>query len=430
MGRFNTIEEILEDLKKGKMVIVADSENRENEGDLVMAASFVRPEDINFMAKEARGLICVPMERKRLEGLNLYPMMDFGSKESVKKKDKFSTGWTISCDAAEGITTGISAFDRAHTIQILSDPKTKPSDLIRPGHIFPLQAREGGVLVRAGHTESAIDLMNLAGLYPCAVICEIMNEDGTMARTPELLDFTKRFGLKICTVANLIEYRRKKEVLIRRITETYLPTQYGKFKLILYESIIDKLSHIALIMGFKEIPIKEYSQPLLVRVHSCCLTGDVFSSLRCDCGEQLKRSLEMINKEGRGVILYMNQEGRGIGLVNKILAYHLQDKGLDTVQANEALGFPADMRDYGIGAQILADLGIKEIKLLTNNPCKIIGLEGYGIEIVERISIEVKSHSLNKGYLLTKKRKLGHVLFEKDDRKSILLSKKGGINDD
>ena len=413
MGIFNTIEEILKDLKNGKMIIVIDSEDRENEGDLVMSASFVRPQDINFMAKEGRGLICVPMERKRLEELNLYPIVDFGTGREHKKSDKYSTGWMISCDAAEGITTGISAFDRAHTIRLLSNPKTKPSDLIRPGHVFPLMGREGGVLVRAGHTEAAIDLMKLAGLYPCAVICEIMNEDGTMARAPQLIEFAKRFNLKICKISSLIEYRRKKEVLVRRVTETLLPTKYGRFRLILYESIIDKLNHVALIMGFEEVSIKEYSEPILVRVHSGCLTGDVFSSLRCDCGDQLKRSLEMIKRAKKGVVIYMNQEGRGIGLANKILAYHLQDKGLDTVQANEALGFPADMRDYGIGAQILADLGIRQIKLLTNNPRKIVGLEGYGIKIVERIPIEIESNSLNKDYLLTKKRKLGHLFAEK-----------------
>ncbi len=409
MGRFNTIEEILEDLKRGKVVIVIDSEDRENEGDLVMSAIFVSPQDINFMVKEARGLICVPMEKARLQELNLYPLTDFELREATKKSDRFSTGWMISCDAAEGITTGISAFDRAHTIKVLANPETRPSDLIRPGHVFPLQAREGGVLVRAGHTESAVDLMKLADLYPCAVICEIMDEDGSMARTPQLLDFAKKFDLKICTITSLIEYRRKREILIRKVTETFLPTEYGEFKLILYESMINKLHHIALIMGFDEIPIKS-SEAVLVRVHSGCLTGDVFSSLRCDCGEQLKRSLEVIKNKRKGVLLYMNQEGRGIGLANKILAYHLQDKGLDTVQANEALGFPADMRDYGIGAQILADLGMREIRLLTNNPRKIIGLEGYGVKIVERIPIEVESRPLNKNYLLTKKEKLGHIL--------------------
>jgi len=403
--KFNTIEEILEDLRAGKMVIVVDDEDRENEGDLVMAASFVRPEDINFMAKYGRGLICVPMEGKRLEELGLKPMYD-------RPEDKYSTAWMISVDAKEGITTGISAHDRAHTIQTLINPRTKPEDLIKPGHVFPLRAREGGVLVRAGHTEACVDLMKLAGLYPAGVICEIMNEDGTMARVPQLFEFAKKHNLKICTIRDLIEYRRKREKLIECIVKTKLPTSFGEFDLYLYQDKIDKGYHIALVMGKRDEERNKAvtEEPILVRVHSQCLTGDVFHSLRCDCGAQLHKAMEMIAKEGRGVLLYMNQEGRGIGLVEKLRAYALQDKGLDTVEANKALGYEPDLREYGIGAQILVDLGVKKIKLLTNNPRKIIGLEGYGLEIVERVPIEVSPNPVNIGYLRTKKEKLGHDL--------------------
>lgn len=401
--KFNTIDEIIEDLRAGKMVIIVDDEDRENEGDLLMAASFVKPEDINFMAKYGRGLICVPMEGKRLDELGLKPM-------SEKPEDKYSTAWAISVDAREGITTGISAHDRAHTIHTLINPNTKPEDLIKPGHVFPLRAREGGVLVRAGHTEACVDLMKLAGLYPAGVICEIMNEDGTMARVPELFEFARKHNLKIATIRDLIEYRRKREKLIQLIVKTKLPTIFGEFELFLYEDKIDKGKHLALVMGAGEEERAVSSEPILVRVHSQCLTGDVFHSLRCDCGAQLHKAMEMIAREGRGVILYMNQEGRGIGLEEKIKAYALQDKGLDTVEANKALGYEPDLREYGIGAQILFDLGVRKIKLLTNNPRKIIGLEGYGLEIVERVPIEVPPNPVNTKYLKAKKEKLGHDL--------------------
>ncbi|MDO8662029.1 MAG: bifunctional 3,4-dihydroxy-2-butanone-4-phosphate synthase/GTP cyclohydrolase II [Candidatus Omnitrophota bacterium] len=399
---FNTISEILEDLKNGKMVIVVDDEDRENEGDLVMPAVFVKPEHINFMAKFGRGLICVPMEEERLAALNLGPMLR--DRAVYNQEDPFATAWMMSVDAAKGITTGISAADRARAIEILIDPQSKSEDLIRPGHIFPLRARSGGVLVRAGHTEASIDLMRLSGLYPAGVICEIMNDDGSMARLPQLLEFSKKHKLKICSIANLIEYRRRLEKLIEKVTETNLPTEFGEYGLILYRDLTNNKVHIALTIGnWKD-------EPVLARVHSECLTGDVFGSLRCDCGRQLEKSLRIIAQEGKGVILYMNQEGRGIGLVEKIKAYSLQDQGLDTVEANEALGHKADLRDYGIGAQILVDLGIKNIRLLTNNPRKIVGLEGYGLHVVERVALEIEPNPANYRYLKTKKEKLGHDL--------------------
>jgi 3,4-dihydroxy 2-butanone 4-phosphate synthase/GTP cyclohydrolase II len=392
----------LEDLKNGRMVVVVDDQERENEGDLVIAASFARPQDINFMAKEGRGLVCVPLEAERLRQLGLEPMLADQGKSN--QKDPYSTAWMISVDAARGITTGISAFDRSRTIELLIDPQASAQDLIRPGHVFPLKAVKGGVLVRAGHTEAGIDLMKLSGLYPAAVICEIMDEDGSMARLPQLLQFCRRHNLKICSIAELIEYRRRFEKLIERVAETVLPTDFGKFKLILYRDTVTNQVHTALVMG-------EFSdQPVLVRVHSECLTGDVFGSLRCDCGKQLRQAMQVIGRQKSGVLLYMNQEGRGIGLVDKIRAYSLQDKGLDTVQANEALGHKPDLRDYGIGAQILADLGLKNIRLLTNNPRKIVGLEGYGLKVVERVPLEIEPNPLNYNYLKTKKEKFGHNL--------------------
>ncbi|MBI5873736.1 MAG: bifunctional 3,4-dihydroxy-2-butanone-4-phosphate synthase/GTP cyclohydrolase II [Candidatus Omnitrophica bacterium] len=404
---FNSIEDVLKDFKQGKMVIVVDDEDRENEGDLVMAAGFITSEQINFMAKYGRGLICVPMEEDRLDALNIYPMVSPFTKDD-SQDDPYATAWMISVDAKEGVTTGISAFDRARTIAKLILPGALPQDFSRPGHVFPLRARSGGVLVRAGHTEASVDLAKLAGLYPAGVICEIMNEDGSMSRMPQLVEFAKKHKLKICSIEALIEYRRRTEVLVKKVVATRLPTEFGVFQMFLYESILDASQHVALCMGLEKGA--EVGEPVLVRVHSECLTGDVFGSLRCDCGSQLKKAMELIAKKKRGVVLYMKQEGRGIGLLNKLKAYSLQDQGLDTVEANEALGFPADLRDYGIGAQILADLGIAKIDLLTNNPRKIVGLEGYGLHIVERIPLQIPKTEDNVRYLKTKKEKLGHML--------------------
>jgi len=394
----SSIAEAIEDIKAGKFVIIVDDEDRENEGDLALAAEKVTAKAINFMAKHARGLICLPVIGKRLNELRIPLMVSDNT-------SKFSTAFAISVDAKYGTTTGISAADRAQTIKVMIDPATKPDDLARPGHIFPLQAREGGVLVRAGQTEAIVDLARLAGLYPAGVICEIMNEDGTMARLPQLEVMADKFEIKIITVADLIAYRRRHEKLVHRVAEAKLPTRYGEFTAIAYKSDIDPDEHLALVLG--DISTEE---PVLVRVHSECLTGDVFGSLRCDCGEQIDLAMQNIASEGRGVLLYMRQEGRGIGFHNKMRAYALQDKGLDTVEANLSLGFAPDLRDYGIGAQILVDLGLHKIRFLTNNPKKIIGFEGYGLKVVEQVPIIATPNPHNRAYLETKRKKLGHLL--------------------
>ena len=394
---FSSMEIILEEIKQGRMVVVVDDEDRENEGDLLMAAEKVTPEAINFMTMYGRGLICVPMTEERIKALQLEQMVS-------QNTDPHGTAFTVSVDS-ETSTTGISAHERAATVKILSDPTSKPPNLRRPGHIFPLQAREGGVLVRAGHTEGAVDLARLAGLQPAGVICEIMNEDGSMARVPDLIKFAKKHDLKIMTIQDLISYRRKKEKLIEMVVSINLPTDQGIFQAKGYRSILDDKEHLALVMGQVDD-----GKPVLVRVHSECLTGDVFHSHRCDCGDQLSAALNQIGRQGRGVLLYMRQEGRGIGLLNKLKAYKLQEQGQDTVEANITLGFPADLRDYGVGAQILVDLGIRDVHLMTNNPRKIVGLEGYGLRISKRIPLEIASRPENKRYLNTKKSKLGHFL--------------------
>ncbi len=396
----NRVEEAIEDIKSGRMVIVVDDPNRENEGDLVIAAEKVTPEAINFMTKFGRGLVCLALPEERCEELEFEPM-------TLKPTDPKETAFCVSVDAHPkfGTTTGISAYDRAITIQRAISPQAKPSDFVKPGHVFPLRARKGGVLKRTGHTEAAVDLARLAGLYPAGVICEIMDEDGTMMRLPKLIDFARKHNLKIISIADLVEYRMKRESLIRREAKATLPTPYGTWDIYVYTSVVDNKEHVALVMG--EI---DENEPVLVRVHSECLTGDVFGSLKCDCRSQLTKAMEMISKEGKGVIVYLRQEGRGIGLVNKIKAYHLQEKGLDTVEANEKLGFPPDMRDFGIGAQILRDLGVGKIRLLTNNPKKLVGLEGYGLEIVERVPLVTGVCEYNVNYLKTKREKLGHLI--------------------
>jgi len=395
----STIQEAIEDIKNGKMIILVDDEDRENEGDLCMAAQFVSADTINFMARYGRGLICLTLTEEKADSLHLKPMVQ-------ENQSRFGTAFTVSIEARHGVTTGISAADRATTILTAIRPDAKPEDLVSPGHVFPIRARKGGVLVRTGQTEGSVDLCRLAGLIPAGVICEIMKDDGTMARMPDLEIFAREHNLKIVTIADLIDYRMQNESLIRRMAEATIPTCYGgEFKLIVYENDVDDWQHIALVKG--EI---HQDDEVLVRVHSECLTGDIFGSQRCDCGEQLHRAMRMVEKEGKGVIVYMRQEGRGIGLVNKIKAYALQEQGKDTVEANIELGFKPDLRDYGIGAQILVDLGVRKMRLLTNNPKKIVGLEGYGIEVIKRVPIEVDPNENNIHYMKTKKKKMGHLL--------------------
>lgn len=406
MAHFASITEAIQEIREGRMLIVVDDEERENEGDFIMSAETVTPEAINFMTKYGRGMICLPLTLDRANILELNPMV-------TDNTALHGTSFTVTIDAVKGTTTGISAHDRATTINLVVKPDVQPQDFARPGHIFPLIAKDGGVLRRAGHTEAVVDLARLAGHAPAGVLCEIMDDDGKMARLPKLKKMSKQFGIKLITIEDLIEYRRRTEKLVNRVTQTPLPTRFGDFVLNLYETTIDDIHHLALVKG-----VVENEKDVLVRVHSSCVTGDVFHSLRCDCGEQMERALEMICREGKGVFLYMNQEGRGIGLANKLKAYSLQDQGLDTVEANEKLGFSADLRDYGIGAQILSDLGLTSIRILTNNPKKVIGLEGYGLTISDQVPLSVEPNKYNERYLDTKRVKMGHKILS-DRRESI-----------
>jgi 3,4-dihydroxy 2-butanone 4-phosphate synthase / GTP cyclohydrolase II len=410
---FDSIESALDDIRKGKLVVVVDDEDRENEGDVVTAAENVSPEMVNFITKEARGLLCVSITKQRARDLDLDMMVSANT-------SLHETPFTISVDSKlPGTTTGISTYDRAVTIRQLADPFAKSSELARPGHIFPLRAMDGGVLRRVGHTEAAVDLARLAGFQPVGLLCEILADEGTMARLPELLKFKEKFGMKLITIKDLVAYRIQKEKLVKRAVEVKLPTHFGEFKLIAYETLIDDKNHLALVKGDVA-----NGEPVLLRVHSSCATGDLFGSMRCDCGEQLATAMMMIEKEGRGVLLYIMQEGRGIGLINKLKAYNLQDDGLDTVEANEKLGFKADLRDYGIGAQIISDLGIKKMRLMTNNPKKVVGLEGYGLEVTERVPLVIDANIINKEYLDTKRDKMGHVMAVSDTNDLRIIAKK------